>query len=394
MREETIAIVGGCGRVGLPLGLKLADKGHLVTLVDTDPVRREQVAAGHMPFNEKDAPELLGRLVSAGRLRVAAGLEGLSGQGVVVVTIGTPVDEFLDPDVRSFDAALAKVLAHMGAGQLLVLRSTVFPGVTERLGRTISELGPAVDLAYCPERLAEGVALQELSTLPQLVAGVTPQAEQRAAALFASLGVQVITLKPVEAELAKLFTNAFRYLNFAIANQFYMIAEKFGVSFQQIYRAVTTDYPRMTGFALSGFAGGPCLLKDTMQLAAFNHNAFVLGQAAMMVNEGLPSFMVERLKAGHDLRSATVGILGMAFKGNCDDARSSLSYKLRKILALECRRVLCTDPHIPDPSFSPLSLVLEESDILVLGACHEEYRGIVTTKPLLDVFYFVGRPKK
>ena len=130
-----------------------------------------------------------------------------------------------------------------------------------------------------------------------------------------------------------------------------MIAEKFGADFDRIRRAMTADYPRMAGFPMAGFAGGPCLLKDTMQLAAFNHYAFVIGQAAMMVNEGLPSILVETVKARYSLAGSTAAILGMAFKGNSDDPRDSLAYKLRKVLTLECRRVLCTDPYIEDPSF-------------------------------------------
>ena len=180
---------------------------------------------------------------------------------------------------------------------------------------------------------------------------MTPAACRRAAEFFAELGVRVIELRPIEAELAKLFTNSYRYINFAISNQFYMMAERFGADFMRIHAAVTADYPRMAGFARSGFTGGPCLLKDTMQLASFNHNVFALGQTAMMVNEGLPSFLVERLKATRDLARETVGILGMAFKGECDDPRSSLAYKLRKILTIQCRRVLCTDPYIHDPEF-------------------------------------------
>ena len=193
---------------------------------------------------------------------------------------------------------MGDVVAHMRGGQLLMIRSTVFPGVTDRLGRTIGERGPAVDIAYCPERISEGYALEELTRLPQLVSGVTPGACRRAAEFFAELGARVIALATIEAELAKLFTNSYRYINFAISNQFYMMAERFGADFMRIHAAVTADYPRMAGFARSGFTGGPCLLKDTMQLASFNHNVFALGQTAMMVNEGLPSFLVERL-SGH-----------------------------------------------------------------------------------------------
>jgi UDP-N-acetyl-D-mannosaminuronic acid dehydrogenase len=147
----------------------------------------------------------------------------------------------------------------------------------------------------------------------------------------------------------------------------------------------------MAGFARSGFTGGPCLLKDTMQLASFNHNLFALGQTAMMVNEGLPSFLVERLRATRDLARETVGILGMAFKGECDDPRSSLAYKLRKILTIQCRRVLCTDPYIHDPEFVSLQTAVDESGVLILGACHEAYRRVKIDKPVIDVFGFLDK---
>ena len=193
----------------------------------------------------------------------------------------------------------------------------------------------------------------------------------------------------MEAELAKLFSNSYRYINFAVSNQFYMLAERHGADFERVHEAVTRNYPRMQGFARAGFAGGPCLLKDTMQLASFNHNLLTLGQHAMMINEGLPRFLVDQLKSTRNLRDETVGILGMAFKGNCDDPRSSLSYKLRKVLTLECRRVLCTDPYITDPEFVSLNDCLAQSDVLILGACHSDYQQLRIEKPLVDVFGFI-----
>lgn len=391
--RKRVAIVGGGGRVGLPFGLVLCEIGHTVTLVDPDPRRLAAIRAGKMPFLERGADELLTHSLQSGRLLTHESAAILPEQDVVVLTVGTPVDEYLDPSVRQFDVVIQGVLEKMHAGQLLIIRSTVFPGVTERLGRRVAEHGPAIDVAYCPERIAEGHALEELTQLPQLVSGVTPAACRRAAEFFAQLGARVIELATVEAELAKLFTNSYRYINFAISNQFYMMAERFGVDFMRIHAAVTSDYPRMEGFARSGFTGGPCLLKDTMQLASFNHNLFALGQTAMMINEGLPSFLVERLRATRDLAHETVGILGMAFKGNSDDPRSSLSYKLRKILLMDARRVVCTDPYIADPEFLPLETVLELSDVLVLGACHREYRDLKTDKPVVDVFGFLdARP--
>lgn len=387
--RSKIAIVGGCGHVGLPLGIVFAQAGAPVTLVDVDEARVREVADGRMPFFDAGADEALSAALHSGRLVVTTATEAIGTHEVVVVTIGTPVDEFLDPSVRAFDRVLDEVLGRMHDGQLLILRSTVFPGVTDRLARRVAERGLWIDVAHCPERIAQGRALEELVKLPQIVGGVTPEATIRAAGLFELLGVRVITLPPIEAELAKLFCNAYRYINFAISNQFYMLAEHLGADFHRIHAVATADYPRMAGFAKAGFAGGPCLLKDTLQLAAFNHRSFALGQAAMTVNEGLPFALVEAVKAQHPLVGATAAILGMAFKGNSDDPRASLAYKLRKVLTLECRRVLCTDPYVQDPSFVSLEAALAEADILFVGACHDPYRDLVTDKPVVDVFDFV-----
>src|SRR5712691_8122255 len=283
-----LAIVGGCGHVGLPLGLAFARKGYQVDLVDTSPSRVAVVNSGRMPFDEDDADTLLPQVIQSGLLKATTDPTVLEDASAIIVTIGTPVDEYLDPSVGAFDRSLQQLLTRLRPGQLLVLRSTVFPGMTDRLARQLERLGRSdVDLAYCPERIVQGKSLIELEQLPQLVGGTTPRAAERAAALFGLLGPKVIFLKPIEAELAKLFCNAWRYINFAISNQFFVMAEQFGADFHRIYQAMREDYPRMASVARPGFAAGPCLLKDTMQLGAFNHGSFVLGQAAMMINEGL-----------------------------------------------------------------------------------------------------------
>ena len=165
--------------------------------------------------------------------------------------------------------------------------------------------------------------------------------------MFLTIAPTLIELTPLEAELAKLFTNSWRYLNFAISNQFYMLAESYGLDFYRIHDAVTRDYPRMRSFARAGFAAGPCLLKDTLQLSAFSQNNFFLGHAAMLINEGLPTFVVS--SCGRSiLPTRRVAILGMAFKAESDDKRDSLSYKLKKLLEVEAQEVLCTDPYVPD----------------------------------------------
>ena len=387
-----LAIVGGCGHVGLPLGLAFAKKGCQVDLVDASAERVGMVNEGRMPFHEDDADRLLAQAIQSGLVKATTNMAVLEDASAVIVTIGTPTDEYLDPSVCEFDRSIAELLQRVRPGQLLVLRSTVFPGVTDRLARQLEQRGRGdVDLAYCPERIVQGQSLVELERLPQLIGGATPRAAQRAAALFSLIGPKVIFLKPIEAELAKLFCNAWRYINFAISNQFYVMAQHFEADFHRLYQAMREDYPRMQSFARPGFAAGPCLLKDTMQLGAFNHGSFVLGQGAMMINEGLPYLLVQEIKRQYPLDEMTVGILGMAFKPNSDDPRSSLSYKLRKVLLIECRRVLCTDPHVPDTELTPLAEVLDQADLLIVGTPHDCYKGLNFRQPVVDITNTIGR---
>ncbi len=381
-----LAIVGGCGHVGLPLALAFAARGRSIDLLDTSAERVALVNAGRMPFHEDDAEPLLAESIQNGRLKATTDAAVLEDASAVIVTIGTPVDEYLDPSVGEFDRSLTWLLERVRPGQLLILRSTVFPGMTDRLARQLEERGRGdVDLAYCPERIVQGKSLVELKQLPQLVAGATPSAARRAAALFRLICPKILYLRPIEAELAKLFCNAYRYINFAIANQFYVMAQHFEADFHKIYQALREDYPRMHALARPGFAAGPCLLKDTMQLGAFNHGSFVLGQAAMMVNEGLPYLVVQDLKRAYPLADMTVGILGMAFKPESDDPRSSLSYKLRKVLLLECKRVLCTDPYVPDTGLTPLAEVLDQADLLLVGTPHACYHDLKCRQPIVDI---------
>ncbi len=275
---------------------------------------------------------------------------------------------------------------------MLVMRSTLFPGVTEKAHAYLQKQGKKTLVAFCPERILEGHALTELHELPQIVAGCTPEATERATTLFKVLTPKVIVVKPVEAELAKLMTNTWRYINFAISNQFYTIANASGYDFYNIYNAMTTDYPRLKTFAKAGLAAGPCLFKDTMQLSAFSGNNFFLGHAAMLVNEGLPGFIVDAMKQKYDLPHKTVAILGMAFKGNNDDPRESLSYKLKKQLEVEADTVLCHDPYVQDPRLVLLDEVKKKADIVVLAAPHSDYQDEAWDgKVVVDMWNFYGK---
>ena len=386
-----VAVVGGCGHVGLPLAMALADKGCDVTAYDINPSAVQSVNTGEMPFLEPGAPEVMSRIVKSGLFRASSDPIVVTNAEVLIVVVGTPVDEHLNPDAEAVPNAVAALRQHLRPGQLLILRSTVYPGVTRLVETRLKALGVDIDIAFCPERIAEGKAFTELYSLPQIVSGCSPSAVDRASDIFKLLTEQIVITTPEEAELAKLFTNTWRYIKFAAANQFYMIANDYGIDFHRVRHAITFDYPRALDMPGPGLAAGPCLFKDTMQLAAFNNNNFTLGHASMMVNEGLPLYLVSRMEQRWDLSTLRVGILGMAFKAGSDDIRSSLSYKLKRILRFKALEVHCTDEYVTDDeSLLPLEEVLEKCDVLVIGAPHPEYRSVKTDKPVVDVWNLLG----
>jgi UDP-N-acetyl-D-mannosaminuronic acid dehydrogenase len=387
-----VVVVGGCGHVGLPLGIAFAERGLRVVAFDVNPAAVATVQGGTMPFDEPGGPERLAQVVADGAFTATADPAAVASAEVVVVVVGTPVDEHLNPDAQAVPKAVEALAPHLREGQLLVLRRTVYPGVTALVEQVVERLGLGLDVAFCPERIAEGKAFVELCELPQIVSARTDRAVERASKLFTRLTETVIVVSPEEAELAKLFTNTWRYIKFAAANQFYMIANDFGIDFERVRTAITTDYPRAADMPGAGFAAGPCLFKDTMQLAAFNNNNFTLGHASMMVNEGLPLYVVARMEQRYDVAGATVGILGMAFKAESDDIRSSLSYKLRRILRFKAKNVLCTDPYVKnDPNLHSLEEVLETADLLVVGAPHAVYRHLAPRQPVIDIWNVLGQ---
>jgi UDP-N-acetyl-D-mannosaminuronic acid dehydrogenase len=390
--DVDVAIVGGCGHVGLPLGLAFADRGLRSVAYDINGAAVTSLMRGDLTFREDGAAEMLARTLASGNFAATTDPGVVSRAHTVVMVIGTPVDEHLNPDPHAVARALDAISDQLRDGQLIVLRSTVYPGVTRRVEHLLGERGLTVDVAFCPERIAEGKSMEELFSLPQIVSARRPEVRKRAGELFRHLTDSIVELEPEEAELAKLFTNTWRYIKFAAANQFYVMANDHGLDYDVIRKALSFDYERAADMPGAGFAAGPCLFKDTMQLAAFMDNSFVLGHSAMMVNEGLPLYLVSRLEAKHDLANLTVGILGMAFKGESDDIRSSLSYKLKRILEFRAGKVLCTDPFVTvDSSLISLEDVLAQSDILIIGAPHREYATLTTTTEMVDVWNLLGQ---
>ena len=381
-----VVVVGGCGHVGLPLAVALANEGNLVSSLDIDESKVALVNSGKFPFLENGGEELLIKVLSERKFKATSDIKCLVDSEYVIVIVGTPVDEHLNPDPEAIVKVLDEIAPYLNPSQVLILRSTVFPGVTSRVENWCEANVPGLKVSFCPERIAEGQAINELYSLPQIIGTREVATYDKVAELFRGLTPNLISTSPEEAELAKLFTNVWRYIKFATVNQFFMMANDFGVDFEKVRSALTFDYPRAADMPSAGFSAGPCLLKDTMQLGAFSNNSFALGHSAMLINEGLPLYLVEKIKAKHNLTDATVGILGMTFKQDIDDNRSSLSYKLRKILRFQAKRVLCTDPYIKDSSFFDLDYVIENADIIIIGTPHAEYKGLRLSIPVVDIW--------
>ena len=388
--DYDIVIIGGLGHVGLPLGIAFADKDLKVCLYDLDPKKADTVKKGLMPFIEYGAEPVLKKILKQNMLDISLDASCISKARFVIIAIGTPVDEYLNPKTRTFLEEIDKLKKHFNKDQTIIVRSTVYPHTCQQI---LNILGKEYHIAYCPERIVQGYAIQELKGLPQIVAGLSDKAIKDAAELFGKLSPKIIKTSIGEAELVKLFSNTWRYIQFAVTNQFYMISTNFGADYDKVRYAMTEGYGRAAALPTAGFAAGPCLLKDTMHLAAFNSNNFLLGHAAMMVNEGLPNFLVDNLRKKYDLSKTKVGILGMAFKADIDDVRDSLSFKLGKILRFHGAKVYYSDEHAKNPDFVTKEELVKSSDVVIVGVPHSAYKNLNISKnaDVVDLWGIIKR---
>ena len=388
-----LTVIGGGGHVGIPLVLSFANAGFRVNVNDVNRAVLEVLRAGRLPFVEHGGEALLAKALKEERLIFTSAPADISTGGPVIITIGTPIDEFLNPVRRVVQDCIDALLPHLADGQLLILRSTVFPGTTEWLDGYLKRKGRDLKVAFCPERVVQGQGIKELRETPQIVSGTTAAAQDEAAKLFAAIAPEIVVVAPKEAELAKLFNNAYRYIEFATANQFYLIAKSAGLDYRHIHDAMKHNYPRARTVPSPGLSAGPCLVKDTMQLAAFAQNQFSLGNAAMLVNEGLVLHICDDLARRYELSGMTVGLLGMAFKADIDDTRAGVSYKFKRALANHADAVLTTDPFVTtDPDLLPLDDVVARSDLLILCAPHSAYRDLeLGGKPVVDIWGFLTK---
>ncbi len=363
----------GLGRVGLPLALAFADAGLRVLGVDKDPDLLEAVRSRRMPFKEPGTDELLARV----ELDVSARATDAGRSKAIVLTLGTPARSHIEIDLGDIRAVLDDLLPVLTTGQLLVLRSTVAPGTTEFVAGYLEKqrgftAGEDVFVAHVPERIAADRFMAEIGTLPCIVGGVGDGSSERAARLFESLGAPIVTTTPVEAELAKIWTNILRYTTFALPNLLMMDCERYGANVFDVIELINRDYPR-GGMAMPGLTGGTCLRKDfTFSEEKSNAPGMLLGVSR--VHESVPLFLVDGVKRrlGGSLRERKVAVLGLAFKRDTDDERDSLSHKLVRLLERELADVAVHDPVVATPS-ATFEQAVDEADAVIVATNHSAF---------------------
>jgi UDP-N-acetyl-D-mannosaminuronic acid dehydrogenase len=396
--SERVAVIG-LGRVGLPLALSFADRGLEVIGIEREPAVLEDIAAARMPFGETGTHELLERVQASGRLRTSRVVQDAAEADHIVLTLGTPAYVHIEIDVSQIRSVIDDLLPVLREGHSLILRSTVAPGTTEWVGGYIEQrrgftVGEDIFVSHVPERIAEGHFLEEIATLPCIVGGVGEGSGDRAAELFEVFGTEIVRTPPVQAELAKIWTNILRYTQFALPNLLMMECEQYGANVFDVIGLINHDYPR-GGMAVPGLTAGACLRKDfTFSEERSSSPGMLL--AVSRVHETVPLFIVKGLKSrlGGSLRDLKVAVLGLTFKRDSDDVRDSLAYKLVRMLERELAHVARHDPHVPADS-EPLDAALDGADAVVVATNHSAFEGLLDRLPegtlLVDPWNVTGQ---
>ena len=384
--KRNISIIGGAGHIGFPLGLILASKGFKVSLIDKNKNNIKKINNGEVPFLEENSKKLLTDMRKKKRIYATDQINEISKSKYIIICISTPITNQLNPNLKPFINFFHQLKKKIKKDQIVIIRSSIYPGICEKVYKIIEK--KCKNLSYCPERIVQGKSIVELPKLPQLVSGKSKKAILESGKLFKTICKKIIYTEVIEAELIKLFSNAYRYINFAISNQFYMICQNQNLNFFKIRNIMREGYMRNANIPESGFTAGPCLLKDTMQLSSFYNHRFKLGHAAMSVNEGIPIFIIKKLQKKFDLRKKTVGVLGLTFKAETDDIRDSLSIKLVKLLELKKIKTLQSDEFYKNKKNISKNDLVKKSDIIILATPHKAYKRlkIKKNKTVVDIW--------
>ena len=375
--KNAIISVVGLGRVGLPLSSVLANSGFNVIGIDINSEKLASIKNAICPFFDPSLQENLKKSIGSGLFTVSKNIP--NDIDVIFLTVGTPASSEGSADYSQLYSAIDEICTIDISGKIIIFRSTLPPKTTEDIiipmfeKKTNLKCGEDFALAVCPERILEGKAVQEIYDLPEIIGGVNEISNNIAREIF--LGInnkkEILYVSPTEAELAKLFTNIYRYNIFALSNEFAVWSELYGVDGTKIIKVANHNYDRCN-IPVPGFAGGPCLSKDSTFLA--NNNAFAsIVSAAWKLNESIPIHVVNNLKKiMGNLFDKQIAVLGIAFKGGSDDVRNSPSVKLVDILKTTGAKILVHDPHVDETD--SLETVLDSPDLVIIATNHKEFK--------------------
>ena len=381
-----IGVIGGAGHIGLPMSLLLAKK-HKVTIIDPSK-NIASIKKGISPFFEVGMDKLIGNKSILKNISYESKIEDNNDKfDSVIVTLGTPIDEWNNPVIMELTKIVQNSSDRIKNNGILILRSTVIPGLNKKLVKNLKN--KKINLLYCPERIVQGYAIQELKKIPQIIGSnydnINRDLSKNIKEIFYFTKKFIFTSFE-EAELIKLFNNFWRYGTFALSNQMFLIAKSFNQSYQKILKSMKYEYPRATDIPGAGFAAGPCLYKDTQQLfSSFNGN-FSLGKATIEINEKLADYVAAHVKSLANKKK--IVILGAAFKANNDDFRDSLSFRLYKILKrICCNKVILYDPYVDHPKVSKKKHLLNhKKDFFILATPHRVFDKVLKNIPKKNLY--------
>ena len=372
MIYNKICIIGGGGHVGLPLGLMLAKKNYEIFLLEKNKKLINLIKKKKYPYKEIYGQKYLDEICEKKKLNISSKISDIKHYNVLIICIGTPIKKNLKPDIKYFLDIFFKIKKFINKDHHIIIRSSVYPKIIDKIRNVLK----TNNISYCPERIVQGESLIELTKLPQIVAGYNKETIKLSSKIFKKITKKIIFCSMLEAEFIKLFTNAYRYIHFSIANQFYLICKTYNINFFKLRKKMMLNYSRMQSFPSSGITAGPCLLKDTMQLNSFSKEKFLLGKAAMRINDNLPIHIYKNLKKKIDIKNKIVGILGLSFKAESDDIRDSVSIKFIEYLKKKKIKYLSSDPYYKNNKVQTVNHVIKNSDIIFLLTPHKQYKNI------------------
>ena len=389
IKKKKISIIGGAGHIGLPLAVVLFDAGFEINIVDKDKKNISLINKGISPFYEDGLKQKLKKIYKNKKFKVSSNLKTIYDSNFIFICVGTPVNSDLQPDLSNFFSLLGSLKKNLRKSSNLIIRSSIAPGIFKKIFNLFNKDKKISNISYCPERVLQGKSLKELNEIPQIISSYDLKSSIVVDKLFRKICKKTIRCKPEEAEMIKIMSNAFRYINFSISNEFYRICDENNLNFEKIRRMMRMNYSRAGGLASPGFVGGPCLMKDTMQLNYYDKRNNNILQHSFQINEKLPNYIAKKIK-NLKINNKKVFILGKSFKPNNDDLRGSLTLNLMKILKKMNIKYNVYDPHVKKISKLELKKLIKNSNIFVLATGHNEFKKlkIPSNKYLIDMSGF------